>query len=106
MSDETKLSALEENVSRKGSNAYYYAHSKKIDGPAWDGREEPRLIAKAALDFTPKELIKSLDSFSWLDDDKVVKIFVDQEGASDVPDDEISLVSSSCLFVLELAFCI
>lgn len=32
------LSALRENIARRGKNAYYYAHSHKADGPAWDGR--------------------------------------------------------------------
>jgi len=36
--DKANLSALRENIARRGKNAYYYAHSHKADGPAWDGR--------------------------------------------------------------------
>jgi hypothetical protein len=36
---EEQLSALRENIQRKGNNSYYYAHGSKIDGPAWDGKE-------------------------------------------------------------------
>lgn len=28
--------------------SYYYAHSKTATGPAWDGKEEPRLLSVEA----------------------------------------------------------
>ncbi len=93
MSDEAKLSALEENIAKKGSNAYYYAHGKKIDGPGWDGREEPRLLSTTPVTLSIKELVNSLDTFSWLDDDKYVKIIIEFEGAGDVAEEDITLVS-------------
>lgn len=94
MSDEVKQSALEENISRKGTNSYYYAHGKKIDGPKWDGREEPRLLEVCtATVIEKKRLSVPLESFSWLDETRSVKIFVDFENAAEIPDENISLVS-------------
>lgn len=93
-SDEAK-SALEENINRKGANSYYYAHGKKIDGPVWDGKEEPRLLSVSAAPAVAKKASHAIqfDSFSWLDETKNVKIFVDFENASDIPDADITLVS-------------
>ena len=36
--EEASVSALRDNIETKGKNAYYYAHSHKADGPAWDGK--------------------------------------------------------------------
>ena len=36
--EESSVSALRDNIATKGKNAYYYAHSHKADGPAWDGK--------------------------------------------------------------------
>lgn len=49
------LSALDENIEKKGKNAYYYAHSLKANGPAWDGKEEPRLLAVTPIQGAPVE---------------------------------------------------
>lgn len=39
-------SALQDNIDRKGKNAYYFAHAHKATGPQWDGKMEPRLLAR------------------------------------------------------------
>jgi hypothetical protein len=39
-------SALRENIKSKGKNAYYFAHANTPKGPTWDGKPEPRLLAK------------------------------------------------------------
>lgn len=39
-------SALEDNIKQKGKNAYYFAHAHKATGPKWDGKVEPRLLAR------------------------------------------------------------
>jgi hypothetical protein len=93
MSEEVKSaqSALEENINRKGSNSYYYAHGKKIEGPVWDGKEEPRLLSVTSAT-KPLVLSTPLDSFSWLDETKNVKIFVDFENALEIADENITLV--------------
>ncbi len=86
-------SALHENILRKGNNSYYYAHGKKIEGPAWDGKEQPRLlgVTETVIISTPKHT--TLESFSWADGKKSVKIYVDFDGADQVDDDKISAVS-------------
>lgn len=91
--DQSELSALEENISKKGNNSYYYAHGKKIEGPVWDGKEEPRLLTTATLPSSTKASIKSLDSFSWIDEKKSVKIYVDFENANEIEDEDINLVT-------------
>mmetsp|Transcript_32570 Transcript_32570/g.24072 ORF Transcript_32570/g.24072 Transcript_32570/m.24072 type:complete len:153 (+) Transcript_32570:128-586(+) len=90
--EDESLSALRENIERKGSNSYYYAHGKKIDGPQWDGKEEPRLLSVAEGPVIPRINYIEFPSFSWLDDTRSVKIFVDFENAMDTPDTDISLV--------------
>lgn len=89
-------SALHENINRKGSNSYYYAHGNTAKGPAWDGREEPRLlstsIAPPVISVT-KAMMASFESFSWLDENKYVKVYIEYDGANDIADEDISLVS-------------
>jgi hypothetical protein len=88
------ISALQESISRKGNNSYYYAHGAKIDGPVWDGKEEPRLLASSSLNQSSKRKIsQELDSFSWLDETSCIKIYIDFENALKVEDNSISLVN-------------
>ena len=102
-------SALRENISKKGKNAYYYAHGNTPTGPAWDGREEPRLLAVSAEITVTKPLASQFDSFSWLDETKSVKVYIDFENAHEVEDENISLVRDaiySCrLAQLNVLFC-
>lgn len=87
-------SALRENISRKGNNSYYYAHGKAINGPVWDGKEEPRLLATSTVTSSPKPMISSFESFSWLDEKKSIKIYIEHSGANDVDDENITLVTN------------
>lgn len=96
--DESQLSALEENISKKGTNSYYYAHGKKIDGPKWDGKEEPRLLATGTITSSSKASFVTLDTFSWLDDKKSVKIYVDFENSNEIADEDINLVRTWTAF--------
>mmetsp|Transcript_19907 Transcript_19907/g.35271 ORF Transcript_19907/g.35271 Transcript_19907/m.35271 type:complete len:247 (-) Transcript_19907:328-1068(-) len=43
--EELSKSALVDNITKKGKNAYYYAHAHKATGPKWDGKIEPRLLS-------------------------------------------------------------
>lgn len=90
---EESLSALQDNISRKGKNAYYYAHGNKIDGPVWDGKEEPRLLSQSDKVEVSKPLALSFESFSWLDETKNIKVYIDYANADQLEDDKISLVS-------------
>jgi hypothetical protein len=92
---EEYASALHENISKKGNNAYYYAHGKKIDGPAWDGKEQPRLLNKQdSVAPVSRLTYTTLDSFSWADSKKSVKLYIDFENADQVEDEHISVVSA------------
>ena len=44
-SEAEQKSALRDNIESKGKNAYYFAHAKKMNGPKWDGKPEPRLLS-------------------------------------------------------------
>lgn len=87
-------SALHENIIRKGNNSYYYAHGKKIEGPAWDGKEQPRLLSVSGPVTITAPKLTTLESFSWVDGKKTVKIYVDFDGADEVQDDNINVVSN------------
>ena len=41
------LNALEENIARRGNNAYYYAHGHRNNAPAWDGDPSPMKLENA-----------------------------------------------------------
>jgi hypothetical protein len=89
---EAAESALRENITRKGSNSYYYAHGATPTGPAWDGREQPRLLATTTP--TTSSVRKVLfDSYYWLDEEKSVKVYIEFDNANDIADEAISLVS-------------
>ncbi|KAJ1401655.1 hypothetical protein B484DRAFT_424535 [Ochromonadaceae sp. CCMP2298] len=91
---ETAESALRENINRKGSNSYYYAHGATATGPAWDGKEQPRLLATSIQPTTVKKVpTNSFDSYSWVDEVKNVKVYIDFENASDIADEAISLTT-------------
>jgi len=99
--EEETLSALRANISSKGSNAYYYAHSHKATGPVWDGKEEPRLLERVELDAASSSSgggggsstknATPIVEYGWSDGKKIVSIYVDFEGALNVSDEQISL---------------
>ena len=35
--EENYSNALQENIAKRGNNAYYYAHGHRNNAPAWDG---------------------------------------------------------------------
>ena len=91
------LSALDHNIKQKGNNAYYYAHSLKLDGPQWDGKEEPRLLKVGpSPKVSVKQIVTEFQSYSWADgNDKKVKLYVEYENANSVDASQISLVSKT-----------
>lgn len=97
-----RKSALQDNIERKGKNAYYFAHSHKANGPAWDGKVEPKLLARMSvssitenetLDPTiskPAEKKSSFDysksnitSYAFLDDGAKVKLYINLENVGE-----------------------
>jgi len=94
--ESSELSALRANIESKGKNSYYYAHGPKIDGPAWDGKEEPRLLSSASGDATPKSRpSRTLTEYAWGDGKKIVTIYLDFEDAENIPDEIISVSTTA-----------
>lgn len=98
-------SALEDNIARKGKNAYYYAHDKQKQTHVfkWDGKPEPALIAreKSSDDSPAKSFLKApsfhyaksnITSYAFLNEEKVVKLYITMEQVGDkCADDDIQL---------------
>lgn len=105
----TNKSALQDNIDRKGKNAYYFAHSHKATGPAWDGKPEPKLLART--ESTVGHLVSSKQSFDYsksnittyafLDDGMKVKLYIELEGVG-----EKCLEEDIALDYSESSFCI
>jgi len=98
--DEEHKSALQDNIERRGKNAYYYAHSHKANGPAWDGKAEPKLLSKHEVQHG--HLLKSSSTFDYaqsnittyafLDDGPKVKLYIDFDGVGEkCRDTDVSL---------------
>jgi len=93
-------SALADNIARKGKNAYYFAHAHKANGPQWDGKAEPRLLQKEALQEKYRQSLNSsfdyaksnITTYAFLDETKKVKLYVELEGVGEkCVDDDIRL---------------
>jgi hypothetical protein len=110
--DEAPLptSALQDNIARKGKNAYYFAHAHKANGPEWDGKAEPRLLKKhssnnchdSSNNYDQKADAHSfkkapsfsyhksnITSYAFMNEEKVVKLYITMEeiGEKCTPDD-------------------
>ena len=98
-------SALRENISRKGTNSYYYAHGSPANGPAWDGREEPRLLAKTDDTVKVEKTLPvvSFPEYCWADEKKYVKVYIDFVDADTVSDDDITVTNTNDSFVFSVA---
>lgn len=94
-SETSQLSALRENINRKGTNSYYYGHATQRNGPQWDGKEEPRLLGLDETPSAPVLFAHAFASYSYGDEKKSVKLYIDFELATSVADEQISLTSTS-----------
>mmetsp|Transcript_10686 Transcript_10686/g.25493 ORF Transcript_10686/g.25493 Transcript_10686/m.25493 type:complete len:211 (-) Transcript_10686:126-758(-) len=87
-------SALEDNIAKKGKNAYYYAHDKQKQTHVfkWDGKPEPALISREKSDddlpakFRASGVSSSfhyaksnITSYAFLNEDKTVKLYITME---------------------------
>ena len=99
------LSALRENIERKGKNSYYYAHGPKVDGPKWDGQQAPQRLegstageeARLAKVAEAKSYSQVVD-YAWGDGKKIVTVYVDFEKAMEVRDDMSYRGLKACIF--------
>ena len=97
-----RKSALQDNIERKGKNAYYFAHSHKANGPAWDGKVEPKLLSRMSVSsinesdhkdstITKLPVTKSsfdysksnITAYAFLDDGAKVKLYIDLENVGE-----------------------
>jgi hypothetical protein len=101
LSDELSRSALQDNIEKKGKNAYYYAHSKTATGPKWDGKPQPKLLSRQSssnIEFKKPtfEYSKSnIQKYAFMDGEKSVKLYIDLEGVGEKCADEDVLLEHS-----------
>lgn len=90
---EEELSALRENIQRKGANSYYYAWGGVDDLSASKYRPQPLGASSSPV----RVEYRSISSYSWADEPKRVKIYIKLE------DNEFEgLVESNIRFDLDL----
>lgn len=90
-------SALRDNIEKKGSNAYYYAHGSTANGPEWDGKEEPRLLSTSSTEngeSSPRSCT-SIREYSWGDGKKIVTVYVDFQKALSVGEDKLDVQTTA-----------
>jgi hypothetical protein len=104
-------SALRDNIDRKGTNAYYFAHAKTANGPEWDGNEQPRLLGKSTSNVSDNnsrrlssfDLKSNITSYAFYDDGKTVKLYISMDGVGEkCTEEDITLdhtENSFCLMI-------
>lgn len=84
--EDDEVSALRDNIARKGRNAYYFAHDKTPTGPKWDGKPEPKLLSTSSSSGKPllQKASSSFDmhastirQYAFSDGRKSVKLYID-----------------------------
>lgn len=115
---EEDLSALRDNIERKGKNAYYFAHAKTANGPKWDGKIEPKLLStsstsnvssvssSASMSKLSLMAKSNITNYAFLDDGAKVKIYVNLPGVGNCDDENITIdftERSLCLTVKDYA---
>jgi len=115
-SENPSLSALQENIERKGKNAYYFAHAHKANGPKWDGKIEPKLLSSSSVVSDEESGVKTttvaafeyhksnITSYAFLDDGRKIKVYITLEGVGEkcMTEGDVSLdftEESFCLIV-------
>ena len=94
MSEE--VSALRDDIEKKGSNAYYYAHASTANGPEWDGKEEPRLLeTTSGRSESFSRPCTSIREYSWGDGNKKVTIYVDFDRANEVETEKVAIETTA-----------
>lgn len=98
---EEDLSALRDNIERKGKNAYYFAHAKTANGPKWDGKIEPKLLSTSSSNISSVSsasmsklslMAKSnITNYAFLDDGAKVKIYVNLPNVGNCDDENITI---------------
>lgn len=98
--------ALRENIETKGRNSYYYAHGHPADGPAWDGKEAPRLLHVDHVHTEHRARTHDIPAYMWADAGKKVKLYVETDflGAGvAVAEEDVHLSSTSGSVTVSIA---
>lgn len=110
---DSKLSALRENIRRKGKNAYYFAHEKTPQGPEWDGKPEPKRLedtggGNSSVHIRLERKQSSFDiyksnitKYAFADGDKSVKLYIDIEETLTPEDVSLDFTEESLSLVLD-----
>ena len=89
--DARQMSALQDNIERKGKHAYYFAHAHKANGPKWDGKIQPKLLSSSSnLEQTKPASVASFEyhksnitSYAFSDEGTSVKLYIPLEGVGE-----------------------
>ncbi|CAB9497041.1 expressed unknown protein [Seminavis robusta] len=111
--EEKDTSALRDNINKKGSNAYYFAHANTASGPDWDGKLEPKLLATTSSSVSDSQnrrhssfdVSKSnITSYAFCDEGATVKLYITMEGVGEkCTEEDITLenTENSFCFAIE-----
>jgi hypothetical protein len=111
--NDSKLSALRENIRRKGKNAYYFAHENTPQGPEWDGKPEPKRLedtgdGRSSVHIRLERKQSSFDiyksnitKYAFADGDKSVKLYIDIEETLTPEDVSLDFTEESLSLVLD-----
>ena len=102
------VSALHDNIAKKGSNAYYYAHGStstqhivSYDHPPV--RIEESAPAAAAASAPAPRRRTDIGAYAWGDGKKLVTVYVEWPGAETLPAEAVAATLSSSGTAVELA---
>jgi hypothetical protein len=92
-------SALRDNIARKGSHAYYFAHAHQANGPQWDGQPQPRLLSRGSTLTSEtsssshhSSTASNITTYAFHDNGNNVKLYVALEHVGErCSDEDISL---------------
>mmetsp|Transcript_17615 Transcript_17615/g.34651 ORF Transcript_17615/g.34651 Transcript_17615/m.34651 type:complete len:198 (+) Transcript_17615:101-694(+) len=104
--DSPAKNALQENIRRKGQNAYYYAHASSRETVKNYGGEPPRIDPSQAVDEVPVKKLKNvIKRYSWADGKKTVKVYVPTDDlltGAEPSDDNVDLDWSETSLTINL----
>lgn len=105
----TAVSALRDNIAKKGANAYYYAHSStsshrivSYDHPPVKIEEAPGTSTSAAP-MPAARRRTDIAAYAWGDGKKIVTVYVDWPGAEALPAEATVATLSAAGNAVELA---
>ena len=99
------LNALQDNIKRKGKNAYYYAHGDKrseVDCPVYDSLPLRLESTADPSSSSGSEFVKPIKSYSWSDGKQSVCLYIPLDDLQDLQESDIETTCNGCVFKLRL----